>query len=114
MNDLRNSKSDDQLEQLLLLTEQMKAELDQKDRTIRKPTVQRDESQTLSEKINREYRALNNQFIKSENTGFTIPSLIGAKCYPASTTQPAMVSVKVAIVSKNTTKSEIKIFNHIN
>ncbi len=29
-----NSKSDDQLEELLLLTEQMQEELDQKDRTI--------------------------------------------------------------------------------
>ncbi|EKC72616.1 hypothetical protein OBE_02801 [human gut metagenome] len=35
MNELRNSKSDDQLEELLLLTEQMQEELDQKDRTIR-------------------------------------------------------------------------------
>ncbi len=34
MNELRNSKSDDQLEELLLLTEQMQEELDQKDRTI--------------------------------------------------------------------------------
>ena len=33
MNELRNSKSDDQLEELLLLTEQMQEELDQKDRT---------------------------------------------------------------------------------
>ena len=32
MNELRNSKSDDQLEELLLLTEQMQEELDQKDR----------------------------------------------------------------------------------
>lgn len=30
MNELRNSKSDDQLEELLLLTEQMQEELDQK------------------------------------------------------------------------------------
>lgn len=33
MNELRNSKSDNQLEELLLLTEQMQDELDQKDRT---------------------------------------------------------------------------------
>lgn len=31
MNELRNSKSDDQLEELLLLTEQIQEELDQKD-----------------------------------------------------------------------------------
>ena len=40
MNELRNSKSDDQLEELLLLTEQMQEELDQKDRTIRELKVQ--------------------------------------------------------------------------
>ena len=46
MNELRNSKSDDQLEELLLLTEQMQEELDQKDRTIEELKVQLDESQT--------------------------------------------------------------------
>ena len=40
MNELRNSKSDDQLEELLLLTEQMQEELDQKDRTIRELKMQ--------------------------------------------------------------------------
>ena len=35
MTEYENSKSDDQLEELLLLTEQMQDELDQKDRTIR-------------------------------------------------------------------------------
>ena len=35
MTEYENSKSDDQLEELLLLTEQMQEELDQKDRTIR-------------------------------------------------------------------------------
>ena len=49
MNELRNSKSDDQLEELLLLTEQMQEELDQKDRTIRELKVQLDESLTLNE-----------------------------------------------------------------
>ena len=48
MNELRNSKSDDQLEELLLLTEQMQEELDQKDRTIRKLKVQLDELLTLN------------------------------------------------------------------
>ena len=39
MNELRNSKSDAQLEELLLLTEQMQEELDQKDQTIRELKV---------------------------------------------------------------------------
>ena len=43
MNELRNSKSDDQLEELLMLTEQMQEELDQKDRTIEKLKMQIDE-----------------------------------------------------------------------
>ena len=54
MNELRNSKSDDQLEELLLLTEQMQEELDQKDRTIRELKVQLDESLTLNERLNSE------------------------------------------------------------
>ena len=45
--------------------------------------------------------------------GLDIPSLICATFFPASTTQPAMVCVKVAIVSKNTTQSEINIFDRI-
>ena len=54
MNELRNSKNDDQLEELLMLTEQMQEELDQKDRTIRKLKVQLDESLTLNERLNSE------------------------------------------------------------
>ena len=46
-------------------------------------------------------------------TGLDIPSLICAMFFPVSTTQPAMVCVKVSIVSKNTTQSEINIFNRI-
>ena len=61
MNELRNSKSDDQLEELLLLTEQMQEELDQKDRTIRELKVQLDESLTLNERLNSENRAGNIQ-----------------------------------------------------
>ncbi len=57
MNELRNSKSDDQLEELLLLTEQMQEELDQKDRTIRELKMQLDESLTLNERLNSENRA---------------------------------------------------------
>ena len=66
MNELRNSKSDDQLEELLLLTEQMQEELDQKDRTIRKLKVQLDESLTLNEKLNSENKTENIQALKND------------------------------------------------
>ena len=66
MNELRNSKSDDQLEELLLLTEQMQEELDQKDRTIEKMKVQLDESLTLNERLNSENRAGNIQALKND------------------------------------------------
>ena len=66
MNELRNSKSDDQLEELLMLTEQMQEELDQKDRTIRKLKVQIDESLTLNERLNSENRAGNIQALKND------------------------------------------------
>ena len=65
MNELRNSKSDDQLEELLLLTEQMQEELDQKDRTIRELKVQLDESLTLNERLNSENRVGNIQALKN-------------------------------------------------
>ena len=39
MIEYENSKSDDQLEELLLLTEQKQEELDQKDQTIRELKV---------------------------------------------------------------------------
>ena len=66
MNELRNSKSDDQLEELLLLTEQMQEELDQKDRIIRELKVQLDESLTLNERLNSENRAGNIQALKND------------------------------------------------
>ena len=66
MNELRNSKSDDQLEELLLLTEQMQDELDQKDRTIREMKMQLDESLTLNEKLNSENKAGNIQALKDD------------------------------------------------
>ena len=52
-----SSKSDDPLEELLLLTEQMQEERDQKDRTIRERKMQLDESLTLNERLNIENRA---------------------------------------------------------
>ena len=66
MIEYENSKSDDQLEELLLLTEQMQEELDQKDRTIRELKVQLDESLTLNERLNSENRAGNIQALKND------------------------------------------------
>ena len=57
MIEYQNSKNDDPLEELLLLTEQMQEELDQKDRTIEELRVQLDESLTLNERLNSENRA---------------------------------------------------------
>ena len=66
MIEYENSKSDDQLEELLLLTEQMQEELDQKDRTISELKVQLDESLTLNEKLNSENRVGNIQALKND------------------------------------------------
>ena len=66
MIEYENSKSDDQLEELLLLTEQMQEELDQKDRTIEKLKMQIDESLTLNERLNSENRAGNIQALKND------------------------------------------------
>ena len=66
MIEYKNSKSDAQLEELLLLTEQMQEELDQKDRTIRELKVQLDESLTLNERLNSENRAGNIQALKND------------------------------------------------
>ena len=66
MTEYENSKSDDQLEVLLLLTEQMQDELDQKDRTIRELKMQLDESLSLNEKLNSENKAGNIQALKDD------------------------------------------------
>ena len=66
MIEYENSKSDAQLEELLLLTEQMQEELDQKDRTIEELKVQLDESLTLNERLNSENRAGNIQALKND------------------------------------------------
>ena len=66
MNELRNSKSDDQLEELLMLTEQMQEELDQKDQSIRELKVQLDELLTLNERLNSENRVGNIQALKND------------------------------------------------
>ena len=66
MTEYKNSKSDAQLEELLLLTEQMQEELDQKDRTIEELKVQLDESLTLNERLNSENRVGNIQALKND------------------------------------------------
>ena len=66
MTEYETSKSDDQLEELLMLTEQMQEELDQKDRTIRELKMQLDESLTLNEKLNSENKAGNIQALKND------------------------------------------------
>ena len=66
MNESENSKSDGQLEELLLLTEQMQEELDQKDQTIRELEMQLDESLILNERLNSENRAGTIQALKND------------------------------------------------
>ena len=66
MTEYENSKSDDQLEELLLLTEQMQDELEQEDRTIRELKMQLDESLTLNERLNSENRVGNIQALKND------------------------------------------------
>ena len=66
MTEYENSKSDDQLEELLLLTEQMQEELDQKDQSIRELKVQLDELLTLNERLNSENRVGNIQALKND------------------------------------------------
>ena len=59
MNECRNSENVGQVEELLLMTEQMQDELDQKDQTIQELNRQLSESLTLNEKLNSENRAEN-------------------------------------------------------
>ena len=54
-----------------------------------------------------------NQYIISATTGLDIPLLICATVFPIITTQPAMVCIKVAIVSKNSPQSEMNTFDCI-
>ena len=53
------------------------------------------------------------QYIIPATTGLDIPLLICAMFFPFSIVNPAMFCIKVAIVSKNTTQSEINIFDRI-
>ena len=65
MTEYENSKSDDQLEELLLLMEQMQDELDQKDQTIMELNRQLSRSLTLNEKLNSENRAENIEALRT-------------------------------------------------
>ena len=66
MNESRELKNAEQLEELLLLTEEIQAELEQKDQLIVELKTQLNESLTLNEKLNKENRALNIQSLKND------------------------------------------------
>ena len=53
------------------------------------------------------------QYIIPAMTGLDISSLICATFFPVSTIQPAMVRIKVAIVSNNLPQSEMNTFDRI-
>ena len=59
MNESRESKNAEQLEELLLLTEEIQEELEQKDQLIVELKTQLNESLTLNEKLNKENKAGN-------------------------------------------------------
>ena len=64
MNESRELKNAEQLEELLLLTEEIQEELEQKDQLIVELKTQLNESLTLNEKLNKENRAGNIQALK--------------------------------------------------
>lgn len=66
MNESRELKNDGQLEELLLLTEEIQSELEQKEQLIVELKTQLGESLTLNEKLNRENRAGNIQALKND------------------------------------------------
>ena len=65
MNECVNSENVGQLEELLLMTEQMQDELDQKDQTIMELNRQLSRSLTLNEKLNSENRAENIEALRT-------------------------------------------------
>ena len=65
MNGCRNLENVGQVEELLLMTEQMQDELDQKDQTIQELNRQLSESLTLNEKLNSENRAENIEALRT-------------------------------------------------
>ena len=66
MNESRESKNAEQLEELLLLTEEIQEELEQKDQLIVELKTQLDESLTLNEKLNSENKTENIQALKND------------------------------------------------
>lgn len=66
MNECRNLESVGQVEELLLMTEQMQDELDQKDQTILELNRQLNRSLTLNEKLNSENRAENIEALRTK------------------------------------------------
>lgn len=66
MNGCRNSENVGQVEELLLMTEQMQDELDQKDQTILELNRQLNRSLTLNEKLNSENRAENIEALRTK------------------------------------------------
>ena len=66
MNESRESKNAEQLEELLLLTEEIQEELEQKDQLIEELKTQLSESLTLNEKLNKENKAGNIQALKND------------------------------------------------
>ena len=65
MNGCRNLENVGQVEELLLMTEQMQDELDQKDQTIQELNRQLSRSLTLNEKLNSENRAENIEALRT-------------------------------------------------
>lgn len=65
MRECVNSENVGQVEELLLMTEQMQDELDQKDQTIQELNRQLSESLTLNEKLNSENRAENIEALRT-------------------------------------------------
>ena len=66
MNECVNLENVGQVEELLLMTEQMQDELDQKDQTIQELNRQLSESLTLNEKLNSENRAENIEALRTK------------------------------------------------
>ena len=65
MNECVNSENVGQVEELLLMTEQMQDELDQKDETIMELNRQLSRLLTLNEKLNSENRAENIEALRT-------------------------------------------------
>ena len=75
MNESRESKNAEQLEELLLLTEEIQEELEQKEQLIVELKTQLSESLTLNEKLNKEnINGMNDSGNRSTSSVFNICS----------------------------------------